>query len=342
VFVCLAANPIRPAISNQFYSEVQVAVNDNNRPVSGGGILAVDVPKNVGRRDYKLENPDHDIETIHILERYDLGEVYELVDNYKCKSRPVKGNVESPFAWVEKAVYNGTTSYHGRSHDIWTLLEKNGNNTSRKQLYVDSNDVNTPVYLDSHDVDNNVVYDMAITFITFDPKEPQPWVFNLPSSCNTSLPRAGACNSAAVVYWANSNWNCANVACSSRVPDGAAQPSYACAEFTARALAAGGYVGLSPTAAQSAYGNFKGYNLLVVSSLSSYCGASGFGARAASASSVQAAYAAMGNGGDGVWSHACIGVGPGKDDCHNIARENHASSGSFLDGVQAVWAPPGC
>eukprot|EP00026_Physarum_polycephalum_P011803 Phypoly_transcript_12047.p1 GENE.Phypoly_transcript_12047~~Phypoly_transcript_12047.p1 ORF type:complete len:371 (-),score=78.85 Phypoly_transcript_12047:54-1118(-) len=340
--VCLA-DPTRPTISDQFYAEVHVAVNDNDRPLAGGGVLAIDVPNNKGRTDFKLENSHHEIETIHVLDRYDLHEIYEIFDDQACKTVPVTGNIEDPFAWIAKAEYNGSTTYHNRQHDVWVLNMNDNGNMFERRLYVDSADVNTPVFFTIHNVSNNkVVYDMAISFLSFNPKEPQSWVFNVPTTCNGSLGNYGGCNSGAVVYWANANWNCGDVACSYRVPDGSAQPSYACAEFTARALAAGGYVGLSPTAPQGSYGNYRGYNLLVVSSLSGYCGAAGFSGRAASPSSVQAAYAVMGNGGEGAWSHACIGVGPGIDDCHNIARENHAASGSFFDGVQAVWAPPGC
>jgi hypothetical protein len=36
-----------------------------------------------------------------------------------------------------------------------------------------------------------------------------------------------------------------------------------CAEFVARSLASGGHIPLSPTAPQSQYGNFQGYDLLV-------------------------------------------------------------------------------
>jgi hypothetical protein len=38
VLVCVAsADPTRPTISDQFYSEVHVAINDNDRPLIGGG-----------------------------------------------------------------------------------------------------------------------------------------------------------------------------------------------------------------------------------------------------------------------------------------------------------------
>ena len=74
----------------------------------------------------------------------------------------------------------------------------------------------------------------------------------------------------AAVSFADANWNCATAACASRVPAGAAQPNYQCAEFVARSLAAEGQVpGLGSHSSQSAYGNYharngKTYDLLWV------------------------------------------------------------------------------
>jgi hypothetical protein len=90
--VCVAGEPTRPAISDQFYAEVHISINNNNRALEGGGmekreknemkkrresniflgILAFDVPKDMGRTDFKFEDSQHKIETIHVLERYDL------------------------------------------------------------------------------------------------------------------------------------------------------------------------------------------------------------------------------------------------------------------------------
>jgi len=333
----------RPTITDQFYSEVHVAINDNSRYIVGGGILSFDVPKGLGRTDFKLENSNHDIETIHVLERYDLGDIYEIVDDSNCKTIKTTGQITDPFAWVAKATYNGSTSYRGRDHDVWVLSTTEDGGNQETKLFVDAQNVNIPAYLTTHNVTSNKeVYDTAITFLSFTPKEPEEWVFNIPHTCQSNLTSPLGCNSGSVVYWANANWNCGDISCSYRVAAGTGQPGYECAEFTARSLAAGGYVGLSTTAPQSSYANYKGYNLCYVSSLSGYCHAAGFAAKPASAASVQAGYAVMGNGGDGSWSHACIGVSAGHDDCHNNARVDYPSSGSFYLGVNAVWAPPGC
>lgn len=74
----------------------------------------------------------------------------------------------------------------------------------------------------------------------------------------------------AAVAYADSHWNCATAACTSRVASGSGQPSFQCAEFVARSLAAEGKVpGLTSSSSQSAYGSYharngKTYDLLWV------------------------------------------------------------------------------
>ncbi|HEY7418100.1 MAG TPA: amidase domain-containing protein [Ktedonobacteraceae bacterium] len=68
-----------------------------------------------------------------------------------------------------------------------------------------------------------------------------------------------AANAAAV--YADAHWNCANAACTSRVPAGAAQPNEQCAEFVSRSLAAEGLVpGLTSHSSQAAFGHYKAKN----------------------------------------------------------------------------------
>ena len=71
---------------------------------------------------------------------------------------------------------------------------------------------------------------------------------------------AASATNAAVAY-ADSHWNCATAACTSRVPAGAGQPNFQCAEFVARSLAAEGKVpGLTSGSSQSAYGHYRARN----------------------------------------------------------------------------------
>src|SRR5258708_4159342 len=71
---------------------------------------------------------------------------------------------------------------------------------------------------------------------------------------------AASATNAAVTY-ADSHWNCATAACTSRVPAGSGQPNFQCAEFVARSLAAEGKVpGLTSNSSQSAYGSYHARN----------------------------------------------------------------------------------
>jgi Putative peptidoglycan binding domain/Putative amidase domain len=71
---------------------------------------------------------------------------------------------------------------------------------------------------------------------------------------------AASATNAAVTY-ADSHWNCATAACTSRVSAGSAQPNFQCAEFVARSLAAEGKVpGLTSNSPQSAYGSYRARN----------------------------------------------------------------------------------
>ncbi len=71
---------------------------------------------------------------------------------------------------------------------------------------------------------------------------------------------AASATNAAVSY-ADSHWNCATAACTSRVSAGTPQPNFQCAEFVARSLAAVGKVpGLNSNSPQSAYGSYHARN----------------------------------------------------------------------------------
>lgn len=74
----------------------------------------------------------------------------------------------------------------------------------------------------------------------------------------------------AAIKYANTHWNCATAACTTRVKAGDAQPDFQCAEFVARALAAAGFIPkLRSTSPQSAFGHYqpgngKTYDLLSI------------------------------------------------------------------------------
>ena len=83
---------------------------------------------------------------------------------------------------------------------------------------------------------------------------------------------------ASAITFANNNWACLDVACTTKVQAGDAQPDYECAEFVARSLAFAGYMpGLGSLSPQSDYykynphlGNGRVYDLLLVTPTSGY------------------------------------------------------------------------
>jgi len=336
ISVVLAADPVRPKISDVFHAQVTIDIQEGRFIRHGGGLYAYDTPKGRARTDYRFEEPHH-LTTFHELLRFDLHMIF-TIDEQKCYPAKVTGELESPWAWIEEATFAGNSKYNGKTLDIWQYIDQEDNATLRVSVY--ESDPNTPVYFHSRVVEQNEVFEQSIIFNEFDTKEPEDWVFYIPATCNQTDTDSIVGDVAGVVYFANSQWNCANPACTSRVPDGAAQPGYACAEFTARSLAYGGYIpGLTSSASQSAYSSYKGHNLCSVVGLNTALGELGFKKVAPAAGNVNAAYAVLGNGGEGAWSHACIGVSNAHVDCHNIARENHLASGSFFDGINAIWAP---
>jgi len=145
--------------------------------------------------------------------------------------------------------------------------------------------------------------------------------------------------------FADSQWNCVTPSCTSRVGDGAMQPSYMCAEFVARALASAGRIpGLSSMASQGAYANFgyngRSYNLCWTSSrgngrlgLEDFLQAAGWHNSGASTGvigdcSVIFAYPGF--------SHVGIGVGNGQLDAHNKAHVGYAV-GNWRSIISAVY-----
>jgi hypothetical protein len=150
--------------------------------------------------------------------------------------------------------------------------------------------------------------------------------------------------------FADRYWNCADVACTQTVAAGSSQSNYECAEFVARALAAGGYLsGLSGLEAQSKYDPYvyggKNYDLLWVSSLQGgplglreLLLAKGWSGSATSAIVAHSAVMAAGSGGS--YGHVAVGVGANLCDAHNNARY-HTSSCSSYYTVNQVLNPPG-
>jgi len=329
--VAVAAAPARPVISPTFHAQVSVSLTHGTSAHVGGGIYSYDIKNNRARLDYTLEDQKNREHYIYLqsLQRYDLQAVY-TIDDQRCSKKKVQGQLDNPWDFVAQATFVGTGTFRDESYDEWQYIE--GDLTVR--LAVRSKDTSRPVFLVEHDLVDGDWRQLTTTFEEFDTNEPGSWVFFIPQICENATGLVGG-DVNAVVYFANNNWNCANVACSSRVAAGTGQPAYQCAEFAARSLAAGSYIpGLTSTAAQASYGSYRGQNLLLVTGLHAALSALGF----KPAGTIEAAYALFGDGGDGAWSHACIGIGTSVNDCHNNARQGITTTGVMYKGVNAILA----
>lgn len=162
---------------------------------------------------------------------------------------------------------------------------------------------------------------------------------------------ASASNVTGVVRFAEDNWNCATASCGSRVKAGTYQPSYQCAEFVSRSLAAGGWIpGIGPHDSQNAYytysHNGKHYDLLWVSNvqggplgLEDLLKVLGWKNVGKAYSSCHAASVVICQGAEGPHSHVAIGIADDLTDAHNMARY-HAPLRAYL-GIDAIYHPPG-
>jgi len=314
-----------------FYAAVRYELVEDGIHWLGGGIYAYDEVHGNIKMDVTLLDSAGNQRHLH---KFNYGnETFEFVED-KCVRSP-STMTEDLFSWASEpgvATLVGKDQYLGHNIKIWESKEQGDVRT----LAV--NDKHVPVYHLRHSQNLEETDYLRVTVLSYTTKIPNH-VFYLPNKCQPGLENVGDTN--AVVAFAQNNWNCANVACSSRVPAGTGQPGYACAEFVARSLAAGGYIpGLGATSPQGSFGSYRGYDLLLTTGLSSALGnILGFRKVAASASSINAAYPAFGDGGDGYFSHAVIGVAAGTVDAHNNARQNYPAAYALFKGVDAVWAP---
>jgi hypothetical protein len=330
-----SASPSTPQVPDTFYSKVSVSQSEGNNYWRGGGIHALDVPNGRERIDLSLEGPNGN-KAYHILDRYDLNETFNIGE-FNCTEASPNGKLVNPFAWVSMATFSGTSTYEGKQLDDWTYTS--GSTTQR--LFVLQSNANVPVfYSQKVTYGNGEIALNEITFLEFNTVIPGDWVFTVPQMCNAGVQLLGG-DASSVVYYANTHWDCADVSCSSRVPAGSGQPSYECAEFVSRSLAYGGYFsGLSASAPQSTFLNWKGYDLCLTTSLIKALPAlAGYKQKGSSGSDVVAAGVIFGNAGDGSMSHTCVGIATGMVDCHNNAREDVSAAGEMYLGINAVYGP---
>lgn len=332
-----------PAIPTLFYAEVRFNLQQDGGSWTGGGIYALDLANGKSHLNVRLANDvdEEDMIFLHTLDRYDEGATFMLDEDFLlCTKHQVSEKLPNPWAWVSRAV---PSSLSNDDVDVWEHSE----DYKTYEIAVKKG-TNEPVrFVTYHTSKKEVVLTQTMTFLSFNPTTPEEWAFYIPTHCRESNgePVKLLGDTGSVVSFANANWNCATASCSSRVSAGSPQPSYQCAEFVSRSLAAGGYIpGLTSGAAQSSYLNYQyngaGYNMLYTTSTSAALGAIGFKKLAASASSVGAGVAVFGNGGAGYFSHTVIGNGNGNNvDAHNNARLNIPVSNDLYLGISACWGP---
>lgn len=350
VVLCAALAP--PEIPSTFHSKVSVVIQNGDvqrGPTwSGGGIFTVDMEASVARTDIYLvgKNPEQQPYLFHNLDRYDLQATYAIDENQDCKKTKITGKPENPWAWVAKSHFAGESSYQGLALDVWEYM----NPAEIKFSISVKRGTNEPVHFSTRHLTNESIVTLwSMTFMEWAAERPPKWMVYIPKKClYLGLKDAPALlgDNSGVTYFANKNWNCADPPCSSTVPAGSGQPNYGCAEFVARSLVYGSYIpGIGALDPQGNYYNYNyngnSYDLCLCSSLSDALSALGFVSLPAQASSVSAASAVFGDGGDGYFSHAVIGVGPSHVDAHNNARIHRAVTDDLINGIDAVWAPPG-
>lgn len=345
-----AATP--PEIPSTFYSKVSVVVQhgDVQRGPTwiGGGIFAVDKEASIARTDIYIvgKNNDQQPYLFHTLDRYDLQSSFTIDERQSCKKTIIKGKPENPWAWVAKSHFTGISTYLGSELENWEYISPA---EITYKISVKKGTAEPVVFSTRHLSNESIVSSWTMTFMEWTAAKPPAWMVYIPQKClYLEMPNAPALlgDNAGVTYFANKNWNCVDPPCSSTVPAGTGQPNYGCAEFVARSLVYGSYIpnigALDPQS--SYYGwsyNGQTYDLCYTTSLSSALGALGFVSMPAQASSVSAASAVFGDGGDGYFSHAVIGVGPSHIDAHNNARLHLSVTSDLINGIDAVWAPPG-
>jgi len=169
----------RPQISTFFDANLflEVRIKKDNSTFRGDGYWRVDQPKGLGVENFFFHNRSQHqaFRDLFRLQRYDLGEVYEMEDNTTCNATAVDGTMPNEFAWVSKATYKGQVKHHNRPLDLWELTV----GYATLGLMVDDSNTNVPVIL-SRDTPDFV---LNMEFAHYTPDHPDSKWFAVPSKC---------------------------------------------------------------------------------------------------------------------------------------------------------------
>lgn len=300
----------------------------------GGGIYALEEELGRSRLDVRMIGDNNEVIIMHQLHAKNI--TYSIKER-ECSRTKGENKPNNMFAILSKSTFARKT---GMNLDVWQYVDPSTNNKIEITLKHGTDEV--VHFASGISADGSApTFEMAILSWDY----PEDWVWYTPKIC-THMTGTPVGDQTATVYFANSNWNCLDVGCSTRVPAGTAQPNYGCAEFVARSLVYGSWIPnigtYDPQGSYYGYSyNGNSYDLCLTTGLSSCVGALGWTSLPATASSVDQATPTFGDGGDGSWSHAVIGVNPTMVDAHNNARLNISVSDDLYIAIDAVWGPPG-
>jgi len=167
-----APTPPRPAPSEAFQANVNVAFHEGRRQFHGKGVYIVDQKIGKAVEDYDFKGTR---EPFYSLQRYDLGFVYDY-DGTQCTASTVSGSMPPVWGWISQAKYGGQHKLGNKVIDLWRA---DLGQHVRVALGVLSTSANTPVFVDSEHRGGKE----HIEFTSWSTTNLNTTAFNVPSFC---------------------------------------------------------------------------------------------------------------------------------------------------------------
>jgi len=173
----------RPQISPFFDSNVllEIIVLKDNSSFRGDGFWRMDQPKGMGLEQFFFHNRSHHsaFRDIMRLQRYDLGFIYEMVDDLHCNKSAVSGSMPYEWAWLANATYEGKKQFRHMTFDEWQFTA----GYATVAILVDNNNPNIPAFMRR----TTNEFDFLMEFARFKPIHPDPKSFTVPSQCQSAM-----------------------------------------------------------------------------------------------------------------------------------------------------------
>jgi len=177
VGVALAADPPRPVLPTIFESRVYVDIRDNgnitNTTYQADGWYAVDESAGKALEDYRF--PGNERHNVFLLQRYDIGAVYDVDDFDVCQRRSVNGSIPNPWSWIPASTYKGRENFGGLQVDVWELTI----GYASVSVGVSTHNTHVPVFISRRSPQQ----DVFIYFRQFDIRTPNENLFIPPRFC---------------------------------------------------------------------------------------------------------------------------------------------------------------